>query len=71
MQAKDFDPLFIAPAFLFLCVLCFAITLLSIVGAFTISPGYIVLAFIFFLLGYISGRIGMEKSKTRLGSGFF
>jgi hypothetical protein len=64
MKAKDFDPLFIAPSFLFLSVLCFGITFLALVGAFALHKGYIVLGFVFFLLGYTAGRIGIQKSKA-------
>ncbi len=63
MKAKDFDYLFIAPSFLFLALVCFLITLLALVGAFYLHKGYIVLSFIFFLLGYTASRIGLQKSK--------
>ncbi len=66
MKAKDFDPLFIAPSFLFLAVVCFSITFLGLVATFYLHKGYIVLSFVFFLLGYIAGRIGIERSKTSM-----
>ncbi|NCC22623.1 MAG: hypothetical protein EOM26_09215 [Alphaproteobacteria bacterium] len=57
MKAQDFNPYFISPTFLFLALLCYAISAVSLVGAFYISPGYIVLSFVFFLFAYAAHRL--------------
>lgn len=63
MKPSDLNDLFIAPTFFFLSILCFFIFVLSMVGTFTISTSYVVMAFVFFLLFYASGRLGMRTAK--------
>lgn len=63
MEAKDFDLFFAAPAFIYLGIVCFAIAALSLVALFVLHTGYLVLGFIFFVLGYIALRIGISKSR--------
>jgi hypothetical protein len=60
MNTKDFIPFFIAPGFLFLGILCFVLSALSLIGAYYVTTSYLILSFVFFLLGFTAVRFGRK-----------